>query len=163
VTRLRWQLEILALRHGLWALPGALALGAAVWLWASWLPAQQQALAAAHALPVPVPKAPEALALPVLPPAQQAPQAVQRLFALAAEHGVQVSLAEYRRNESATAGRWQVQLPARASYPQLRRFLRAAQAIPGLSIDEMQMRRDPASGVEARLLFSVWYAQEGRG
>ena len=159
MKRLRWQLEILAQRHGLWVLPGALALAAALWLWAWWLPAQQQALQLAHAAPVAMPEAPKVVALPALPPAQQAPQAVQRLFALAAEHGVQVSLAEYRRNDSAAAGRLQVQLPARASYPQLRRFLRAAQAIPGLSVDELSMHRDPASGVEARLLFSVWYAR----
>jgi hypothetical protein len=160
MTRLRmlyWRLEVQALRHGLWIVPALLMLLGALLLWLWWLPAQQRALREAQVVRPLALAAPARMDAPALPPAALAPQAVQRLFALAAENGLQVAQAEYRRSDTGRVGRWQVQLPAQGSYPQLRRFLRAAQTIPGLSIDEMGLHRAGADGVEARLLFSLWF------
>lgn len=161
---LRWRLEVLAVRHGLWLLPGAGMLLCALLAWTWWLPSQEAALRQALAVR-PSDAAPamvEASApLTALPPAARADAAVQRLFALAAEHGLTIAQADYRRHETGRVGRWQVQMPATGTYPQVRRFLRAAQAIPGLSLDEVGIHRAPSGpGVEARLLFSVWFTPE---
>ena len=163
---LRWRCEVLAQRHGLWALPGALALLAALFAWGWWLPARESALAEAkQALAAQRQKTLAQVNNPVsprgqaLPPAGQSTQAVQRLFALAAENGLQIAQADYRRQENAQIGRWQVQVPATGTYPQVRRFLRAAQGIDGLSLDEMGVHR-AGQGVEARLLFSIWFVAE---
>lgn len=161
--QLRLRLEVLAVRHGLWPLPAAALLLAALLAWGWWLPAQEAALGEARAALAaqgePVKSAPaSAVRGPDLPPAVQAPRAVQRLFALAAEHGLKIAQADYRRQESGRVGRWQVQVPASGSYPQVRRFVRAAQAVPGLSLDEIGLHRAGAQGIEARMLFSVWFA-----
>jgi len=160
---LRWQLEVAALRHTMWALPGALALLLALAAWAWWVPAQQgardeafAALAAARAVPRPVAQA----APPRLPDALEADEAVQRLLALASEHGLQVVQADYRRQQSGRLGRWQLQVPAAGSYPQVRYFLRAAHAVPGLSLDELAIQRGTAGGVDARMLFSIWFSTD---
>ena len=94
-----------------------------------------------------------------LPQAEQAADGVARLFALAAEQGLQPLQADYRRDETGGVGRWQVQMPVTGAYPQLRRYLRAAHAIPGLSVDTLGLhRRSGAAPVDARLSFSIWYA-----
>jgi hypothetical protein len=161
LTLLRWQLEVAALRHTLWALPGALAVLLALVAWVWWVPAQQAArdealaaLSAARVAPRPVtPVAP-----PRLPDVLEADEAVQRLVALAAEHGLHVVQADYRRQQSGRLGRWQLQIPAAGTYPQVRHFLRAAQTIPGLSLDELAIQRGNAGTVDARMLFSIWFS-----
>jgi len=157
---LRWQLEVAAVRHTMWALPGALALLLALAAWGWWVPSRQSgldealaALGAARAAPQPAAR----VAPPRLPDALEADEAVQRLLALAAEHGLQVVHADYRRQQSGRLGRWQLQVPAVGSYPQVRHFLRAAQAVPGLSLDELAIQRGNAGGVDARMLFSIWF------
>lgn len=178
MTSWRWHLEILAVRHGLWLLPALALLLAAGIAWLVWLPAQQMKLDAArqalarqalarqqrssHAM------IHSAAAAPALPPPAQASASVQRLFALAQQHGLMIAQADYRRQDSGGAGRWQVQVPASGSYPQLRFFLRAAQSIPGLSLDEVNLQRgstredgdagaNAGTSVQARMLFSIWY------
>ncbi|MDQ1834295.1 type II secretion system protein GspM [Massilia scottii] len=168
LNAMRWRLEVLAVRHGLWMLPGAVLLLGALLAWGWWLPSQEAALRetlsmqaneqpstrtqAAQA------SAPHGAPHSALPPAARADAAMQRLFALAAEHGLTIAQADYRRQETGRVGRWQVQMPATGTYPQVRRFLRAAQAIPGLSLDELGIHRAPVgAGIEARLLFSVWF------
>lgn len=161
---LRWRLDVLAVRHGLWMLPGAALLLCALLAWGWWLPSQEAALRDTLAMQVseaPAASLPASASPGALPPAARADAAVQRLFALAAEHGLTIAQADYRRQETGRVGRWQVQMPASGSYPQVRRFLRAAQAIPGLSLDEVGIHRAPVgAGVEARLLFSVWFTPE---
>ncbi|NHZ34133.1 type II secretion system protein GspM [Massilia rubra] len=158
---LRWRLEVLAVRHGLWMLPGAALLLCALLAWLWWLPSQEAALRDTLAMRVneqATASVPAAAPHSALPPAARADAALQRLFALAAEHGLTIAQADYRRQETGHVGRWQVQMPATGTYPQVRRFLRAAQAIPGLSLDEVGIHRAPVgAGVEARLLFSVWF------
>ncbi|NHZ83834.1 hypothetical protein F2P44_31880 [Massilia sp. CCM 8695] len=163
LTAMRWRLEILAVRHGLWMLPGVVLLLGALVAWGWWLPAQEATLR--EALSVQASEHPRARAVQssaphgALPPAARADAAVQRLFVLAAENGLTIAQADYRRQETGRVGRWQVQMPATGTYPQVRRFLRAAQAIPGLSLDELGIHRAATgAGVEARLLLSVWFS-----
>jgi type II secretory pathway component PulM len=172
MTRWRWKLEVLAVRHGLWLLPGLGLFACALFAWYAWLPGQEAAvrdaeLALAQARRVAPPQLSATMQAAPLPPAALASGAVQRLFALAREHGLQVMQAEYRRQDVGKVGRWQVQMPASGTYPQLRSFLRAAQALPGLSVDEVGLHRGGAGGevdargdarVEARLLLSIWYS-----
>ncbi|MEO7579212.1 MAG: hypothetical protein ABIT83_16500 [Massilia sp.] len=163
--QLRWQAEVLAQRHGLWLLPALALLVCAMAAWAWWVPAQESALRSALSAQAPRETPAPTLAAPAprapLPRSAQADHGLQRLFALAGEHGVRISQADYRRQETGRVGRWQVQLPATGNYVQLRRFLRAAQAIPGVSVDELGMHKGaPGGRIEARLLFSVWYAPD---
>lgn len=160
---LRWHLEVMALRHGLWAVAGVLLAAAALALWGWWVPAQEAELAlarsaAASAAPA-ITKPGQAAPAARLPQPAEAADGVTQLFALAGAHGLRIAQADYRREETGQVGRWQVQVPVAGDYRQLRRFLRAAQAIPGLSVDEMGLHRGgSAAPVEARLLFSIWYA-----
>ena len=161
----RWQCEVLAVRHGLWLLPAAALLLCAAGAWLVWLPAERERLAQAeHALARQQDQrraTARQAAAPVaqLPPPAQASAQVQRLFALAQQHGLAIAQADYRRQDSGAAGRWQVQVPASGSYPHVRYFVRAAQGIPGLSLDELTLQRAGAK-VEARMLFSIWYREE---
>lgn len=161
----RLALQVWAVRHGLWIVPGVAALCLALAAWVGWVPAQERALRDALAqlatqgktvVPARQPAA-EGARLPNAPLAQEG---VQELFVLAREQGLTITQADYRRQDSGRLGRWQVQMPAAGTYPQIRRFVRAAQAVPGLSVDELAVRRSE-TGVEARLLFSIWFAQEG--
>lgn len=159
----RWQLEVLAVRHGLWVLPGVAALLFALAAWVWWMPAQEAALQDALFQLAEQGRTGKAQGADVvaegmsLPEATRAADGVQRLFALAGENGLQIAQADYRRQEVGHVGRWQVQVPLTGNYPQIRRFVRAAQVIPGLSLDELTLRRADA-GVEARLLFSIWFS-----
>ena len=171
LNAMRWRLEILALRHGLWMLPGAVLLLGALLAWGWWLPAQEATLRAALSAAAGEQAATRARTAAAsasagaprdaLPPAARADAAVQRLFVLAAENGLTIAQADYRRQETGRVGRWQVQMPATGTYPQVRRFLRAAQSIPGLSLDELGIHRAATgAGIEARLLFSVWFTAD---
>lgn len=163
----RWRLEVLAVRQGLWLLPALALLLAACAAWLVWLPGEEVRLAdtrAALARQQQRSSSAQTVAAPLqyLPPPAQASASVQRLFALAQQYGLTIAQADYRRQDSGGAGRWQVQVPATGTYPQLRFFLRAAQAIPGLSLDELNLQRGgSASVVEARMLFSIWYDSAG--
>jgi len=164
----RIALEIQIARHGLWFVPGLLALALAAWFWLFWLSAREAALqsvldevalaarrpsVAADEAPIGLPENRE------VDPYLQ----TQKVFELASSHGLQIAQAEYRRVEAGRIGRLQMQLPARASYPQIRQFLRALRAAqPEISLDELNVRRNEG-GVEARLLFSVWYVVPRKG
>ncbi|TFW36187.1 type II secretion system protein GspM [Massilia horti] len=164
----RWQLEVLAVRHGVWLLPGLVLLLLAVAAWLVWLPEQeasmlkaQESLRRQRVQATPPEQAP-ALRLPRLPQPDQADASVRQLFALAQQHGLTIAQADYRRQDSGPVGRWQIQVPATGSYPQVRRFVRSAQAIAGLSLDEISLQRNQSGGaVEARMLFSIWYEAKG--
>ncbi len=164
LNALRWRLEVMAVRHGLWLVPAMLLLAASAAAWIWWLPAQEAALRAAQLALASeqqrVRQAPtHAVAAPSLPHSADGAAALEQLFALAAQHGLKVLQADYRRQQSGRAARWQVQLPATGTYPAVRRFVRAAKMIPGVSLDELGLHRAGKGGaVEARMLFSVWFA-----
>lgn len=169
INALRWRMEVMAVRHGLWLLPAMLLLAAALAAWVWWVPAQEAALRDAQlalaseqqrAWPASTP----AVAATPLPQTADGAAALEQLFALAGQQGLKVMQADYRRQQSGHAARWQVQLPATGTYPAVRRFVRAAKAIPGVSLDELGLHRAGKDGaVEARMLFSVWFAAERGG
>ncbi|MFP5392064.1 MAG: hypothetical protein ACLGI6_11070 [Gammaproteobacteria bacterium] len=165
----RWRAEVLAVRHGLWIVPGIALLASALAAWLVWVPQRAEALkqaeaALAQAQRTPPPAVGAQAAPAALPPAAMAQESVQRLLALARQQGLQVRQVEYRRQESGRAGRWQVQMPATGTYPQVRYFVRSALTVPGASLDEIGVHRAQNGNVEARMLFSVWYsARAGEG
>ena len=158
----RLTLEIWIARDGLWFVPGLILLVLAAWAWWFWLPAREaqlqsvldQVAAAAQKSQAPVQESGRDQAMDeAVDPYPQ----VQKIFDLAAAQGLQIAQTEYRRLEAGRTGRLQMQLPARGTYPQIRHFLREVQAnMPAVSIDEMGVRRND-QGVEAKLLFSIWY------
>lgn len=172
MTQWRWHLDVLAVRHGLWLLPALALLLCAAAAWLVWLPGEQSRMAqtrlALSAQRAEVATARVGAPARHLPGPRAASDSVQRLFALARQYGLNIAQADYRQQDSGAAGRWQVQVPATCSYPQLRYFLRAAQAIPGLSLDELSVQRSGGAGegrdgaaIEARMLFSIWYDGAG--
>jgi len=96
-----------------------------------------------------------------LPPAAQAPEVVRRLHARAREAGLALERGEYRPLPDASGRllRYQLVLPVKGSYPQVKRFL--AQALhdtPGLALDAIGLQRDEGAGaaLEVQLRFTVF-------
>jgi hypothetical protein len=158
-----WRLnaEIWIGRHGLWFVPGLLAVVLAGWAWLIWLPAQEarlqslldQVATASHKPKVEVPAEDEARPLAADDPYLQ----IQKIFELAAAQGLQIAQAEYRRVDTGRIGRLQMQAPLRGTYPQVRQFLREVRTqLPSVSLDEFAMRRNE-NGLEAKVLLSVWH------
>jgi hypothetical protein len=96
-----------------------------------------------------------------LPDGSDARDAVALIHRSAAEHGVKLATGEYRlvREGSARALRYQITLPARASYVQIRAWhADMMNALPALALDEISFRRDDTgiATVEARLRLSLF-------
>ncbi len=117
--------------------------------------------------------------LPTLPtPADQAEEALERLratlgsrsgiglqlrrlYAMAAKENLVLAHSEYQRIPVLAEGieRMQVDLPFKASYPQLRRFMEAVLIeMPNVSIDQLSFKRVQVSQtqVDVRLRLSLW-------
>lgn len=158
----RWHLDIFVLRYGWWPLVGATVLLLSLLVWQVWLPIQearvraelQELLAQPENIVEGTPV--QAVNTLNLPLESMASESVQSVLLLAKKYGLTIAQADYKRHESGRIGRWQLQLPVTASYPQIRRFMRAAKDIQGLSVDELGLRGSEA-GVEARLSFSIWF------
>lgn len=90
------------------------------------------------------------------------PEAVGRLFKAAARAGLALDQGEYRlQGGHAGAGllRYQIVLPAEASYPVLRSFLTdALNANPGLAMDGLNLNRDrvETGALKATLRFTLY-------
>jgi Tfp pilus assembly protein PilO len=93
-------------------------------------------------------------------PSQDAfPNALDRLLRTAATHSLSLNEGEYTVTRE-TAGklvRFQIVLPLRGNYPQVRSFLAAlAQEVPGMALENAQFERrdlgDPALDVKLRLV-----------
>ena len=163
----RWHWNVLIHRHGLWPLPGVLFLVLTLLMWLLWLPAEGARVQAeieglsAQSASAGVSKSAQTGSGFNLPAEVKASDSVQHILQMAKEYGLAVAQADYKRHADGHVGRWQVQLPVTASYPQIRRFLRATRDIPGLSLDELGFRgSDTGAGVDARLSFSIWFEME---
>jgi hypothetical protein len=163
----RVQLEVWIERQGLWFIPGLVLLLVAAWAWLAWLPVREaglqsvldQVATAARQPATPMPAAP---ADEVMAQAQDPHQQVQKIFELAAAHGLQIAQAEYRRVEVGGLARLQMQAPMHGSYPQIRHFLRALRVqLPAVTLDELAVRRHENT-LEAKLLLSVWHVAPSR-
>ncbi|MBC3917295.1 hypothetical protein H8L32_07400 [Undibacterium sp. CY18W] len=161
----RWHLDIFVLRYGWWPLTGAAVFLSSLLLWLVWLPVQKAHIQSElQELSVQLDSADEGKPVQVrnalnLPLEVIANEGVQGILLLAKKHGLTIAQADYKRHENGHIGRWQLQLPVTASYPQIRQFIRAARNIPGSSLDEVVLRGGDA-GVEARLSFSIWFEVE---
>jgi hypothetical protein len=92
-----------------------------------------------------------------------------RLHAAGAAAGVEIRSADYTLHKTGTRlARYEIVLPVTGSYPQIRAFLRNALAdIPVLSLDQVQIKREPAQGgkvqAEARLTLHLLAPKSAEG
>jgi len=161
-------------RHG-WPLPLALALLAAMvgieLLGVQPLRARTQALETAQAASLTArsqalgPKQTQQLQLAnfyaSLPTATGALEAIATIQQAADANGVVLAHGEYRlsRDASLPLMRYQITLPARSEYPQLRAWLSdVMNAIPALALDEFSLRRDDSTrdAVDARVRLTLF-------
>lgn len=96
-----------------------------------------------------------------LPGASGALEAIDAIHRAAAIHGVTLSNGEYRLVQEGTARwlRYQITLPARAAYPQLRAWLAdVMDAVPTAALDEITLRRDAvgSDAVQARVRLTLF-------
>ena len=78
------------------------------------------------------------------PPSKSLPDLLERIFASAKRQSLALEHGEYRALKDSVGGltRYQVTLPVRGSYPQIRKFVDAALAeVPALSLDSIQFER----------------------
>ncbi|HZP92634.1 MAG TPA: GspMb/PilO family protein [Burkholderiales bacterium] len=93
--------------------------------------------------------------------APQAPEVVHRLHAAARSAGLVLDRGEYRPlpDPSGKLVRYQIVLPVKGSYPQVRRFLaQAMRDMPGLALDGIGFQRDKGgpTTIEAQLRLTVF-------
>ena len=96
-----------------------------------------------------------------LPAAEQAPEVVRRLHSHADDAGLVLERGEYRPlpDPSGRLMRYQLVLPVRGSYPQVKRFLaQAMHDTPGLALDSISLQRDQGGSpaLEVQLRFTVF-------
>ena len=95
-----------------------------------------------------------------------AEQQLERLFALARRHQLELLQGTYRynRGQGEKLARYEVTLPVKGTYAQIRRFLAAAlNEIPVASLDRIAFERKRAadSQVEAAIRFTLFVEQPG--
>jgi len=96
-----------------------------------------------------------------LPAVEQAREVVRRLHAQARDAGLVLERGEYRPlpDPSGRLMRYEVVLPVKGSYPQVKRFLsQAMQETPGLALDAISLQRDRGGSRElaAQMRFTVF-------
>jgi Tfp pilus assembly protein PilO len=96
-----------------------------------------------------------------LPAVAQAPEVVRQLHAHAQSAGLMLERGEYRPLPDASAKlvRYQIVLPVKGSYPQVRHFLAGAMRdMPGLALDGIAFQRDKgaAGQLEVQLRFTAF-------
>lgn len=99
------------------------------------------------------------------PSVDTAPEWLPKLHAAAEREGLQIASAEYRLGEepSLKLARYQITLPVKGGYGQIRRFVAAALTdIPALSLDHIGLQRQRVgdTGLEAQIRFTMLMRQE---
>lgn len=99
-----------------------------------------------------------------LPAQLDATGAIDRIYALAQEEGISLARGEYALglDPKTRLARYQVLLPVRGSYPQLRRFLHGLQAqLPALALEEVDLQRKQIadSELEGRIRMTLYLAR----
>lgn len=99
------------------------------------------------------------------PPFSTTPEWLQRIFDLAGAQGLRLEAGEYKliRERDLRLARYEVALPVRGTYAQIREFVAQVLAeVPASSLDELSLKRDdPASAsVEARIRLTLYLAGE---
>lgn len=96
-----------------------------------------------------------------LPEATGALEAIEVIHSIAAAKGVKLATGDYRlvREGGAHLQRYQITLPARASYPGLRAWIaEVMNAVPSAALDEISFRREDvgSDSVEARVRITLF-------
>ncbi len=99
-----------------------------------------------------------------LPAQLDATGAIDRIYVLAREEGISLARGEYALglDPKTRLARYQVLLPVRGSYPQLRRFLHGLQAqLPALALEEVDLQRKQIadSELEGRIRMTLYLAR----
>ncbi|MCY1341389.1 hypothetical protein D9M69_273330 [compost metagenome] len=99
-----------------------------------------------------------------LPAQLDATGAIDRIYGLAQEEGISLARGEYALglDPKTRLARYQVLLPVRGSYPQLRRFLHGLQAqLPALALEEVDLQRKQIadSDLEGRVRMTLYLAR----
>ena len=99
------------------------------------------------------------------PPLGSTTEWLQRIFGLAEAQGLRLEAGEYklRREKDFRLARYELTLPVRGGYPQIREFVsQVLTEVPASSLDELSLRReDPGSTtVEARIRLTLHLAGE---
>lgn len=100
----------------------------------------------------------------IFPAQRNAPQWLKKLFALAAQNGLSLQQGEYKteRDKVGRLQRFQMVLPVRGEYTQIRSFLAAlATEIPVIALENVQFSRDNVDDpvVEARIRLTLYLEQ----
>ena len=86
-----------------------------------------------------------------LPAQQEATAAIERIYATASREGIALARGEYALalDPQTQLARYQILLPVRGSYPQLRRFLRSVRSqLPALVLEDIDLQRKQISETE---------------
>lgn len=98
------------------------------------------------------------------PKSSQAPDDLAKLHALAASHQVQLDQGTYRllRDRAGKLSMYEIALPVKGDYPQLRKFMSQALAeIPYLSLDSVSFQRQKAGDtmLESQMKFTLFLVE----
>jgi len=94
-----------------------------------------------------------------LPRTDAAVEAVARIHRIGTSAGVSLPSGEYRMERRADDPlvRYRLSLPVTGTYPQVRAFvIDVLRDVPAAALDDIQLRRDPAGRIEARVRFSLF-------
>lgn len=94
-----------------------------------------------------------------LPTPTQSPEVLRRLYRNAQNAGLSLQRGDYRpRREAGSAVlRYQIELPLRGAYPNVRRFLeRSLREEPGLALDGIGFRKDDSGILETQLRLTLF-------
>lgn len=99
------------------------------------------------------------------PPLSSTPEWLQRIFGLAEAQGLRLEVGEYKlsRERDLRLARYELNLPVRGAYAQIREFVgQVLTEVPASSLDELSMKRDDPSSptVEARIKLTLYLGGE---
>lgn len=97
----------------------------------------------------------------VLPSASSAPEVLEHLAQAAAETGFAFDHLTYRMTKDEGVHRYEVTLPLKGAYPEIREFLKRVLTVsPSATLDEIELRRATATDrqVDAQARISYYFA-----
>jgi len=96
----------------------------------------------------------------VLASREEVSEQVRRIYKLATQQRVEIAKADFRSDaDGESLERVQMVIPAKAAYPQLRRFLEAVlRDLPNASLDRLSFKRNQVGDteIESRVYLSLW-------
>ena len=98
------------------------------------------------------------------PPADHLPDLLEKIYGVAAKQGLALEQGEYRavRDNLGRLTHYQIILPVKGSYPQIRKFVAAALAdVPTVSLDSIQFERQKVGDtvVDAKVKLVLYLGQ----